>query len=161
MRRLSSRQVAASSMSGLATGYLWRTVSVQRSLVASQVTCRIFPTSDDDKSRQNRQIRREIRKKIFRDKFFSDANLSESVQNFLITIGKISTSRWPGLSNEAHVTCLRQWESTSDKIGVWHAQLRTCDNYFLFPEACLDKRISLSICRLNPRQSIAIKWVFL
>ena len=70
MRRLSSRQVAASSMSGLATGYLWRTVSVQRSLIASLVTCRIFPTSDDDKSRQNCQIRREIRKKIFATTFF-------------------------------------------------------------------------------------------
>jgi len=79
MRRLSSRQVAASSTSGLATGYLWRTASVQRSLIASLVTCRIFPTSDDDKSRQNCQIRREIRKKNFRDNFFSDGNLSVSV----------------------------------------------------------------------------------
>ena len=66
-------------LSGLATGYLWRTVSVQRSLIASLVTCRIFPTSDDDKSRQNCQIRREIRKKNFRDNFFSDGNLSVSV----------------------------------------------------------------------------------
>ena len=126
MRRLSSRQVAASSMSGLATGYLWRTVSVQRSLIASLVTYRNFPTSDDDKSRQNPQIRREIRKKNFRDKFFSDENLSESVQNILITIGNTSTSHWPGLSHEAHVTCLGQWESRKstsdlpDKI-VWHA----------------------------------------
>ena len=87
--------------SGLATGYLWTTLSVQRSLLASRVTYRNFPTSDDDNSRQNPQIRREIRKKIFRDKFFSDENLSESVQNILITIGNTSTSHWPGLSHEA------------------------------------------------------------
>ena len=127
MRRLSSRQVAASRRlsvcpSGLATGYLWTTLSVQRSLLASRVTYRNFPTSDDDNSRQNPQIRREIRKKNFRDKFFSDENLSESVQNILITIGNTSTSHWPGLSHEAHVTCLGQWESTSDEIGVWDAR---------------------------------------
>ena len=78
-RVLSSYTRPSVRLSGLATGYLWRTVSVQRSLIASLVTCRNFPTSDDDKSRQNCQIRREIRKKNFRDNFFSDGNLSVSV----------------------------------------------------------------------------------
>ena len=110
MRRLSSRQVAGSSMSvrlsGLATGYLWTTLSVQRSLLASRVTYRNFPTSDDDNSRQNPQIRREIRKKIFRDNFFSDENLSESVQNFFLpwpeSLRALGLDRytWPVSANE-------------------------------------------------------------
>ena len=102
MRRLSSRQVAASSTSGPATGYLWRTLSVQRSLLASLVTCRIFPTSDDDKSRQNPQIRREIRKKNFRDKFFSDGNLSVSVSFNFFPLAFFSQSAWHYM---CHVTC--------------------------------------------------------
>ena len=108
--------------SGLATGYLWTTLSVQRSLLASRVTYRNFPTSDDDNSRQNRQIRREIRKKIFRDNFFSDENLSESVQNFFLPWPESLRALGLDLSNEVHVTCLGQWESTSDEIGVWDAR---------------------------------------
>ena len=114
--------------SGLATGYLWPTASVQRSLLASRVTCRKFPTSDDVNSRQNPQIRREIRKKIFRDKFFSDENLSVSVRIKKNTIDKNTKSLVARLSKLAHVTCLRQWESrksTCDKMGqATHAQLK-------------------------------------
>ena len=139
MRRLSSRQVAASSMSGLATGYLWRTVSVQRSLIASLVTCRNFPTSDDDKSRQNCQIRREIRKKNFRDNFFSDGNLSVSVSfnffplAFFLTICLtlyVPRDMWPRLD---------QWDRRCDTwcadtlrsgaailVPVWKARRRVC-----------------------------------
>ena len=114
--------------SGLATGVLWTTLSVQRSLLASRVTYRNFPTSDDDNSRQNPQIRREIRKKIFRDKFFSDENLSVSVRIKKNTIDKNTKSLVARLSKLAHVTCLRQWESrksTCDKMGqATHAQLK-------------------------------------
>ena len=110
--------------SGLATGYLWTTLSVQRSLLASRVTCRIFPTSDDDNSRQNPQIRPENRKKIFRDKFFSDENLSVSVRIKKNTIDKNTKSLVARLSKLAHVTCLGQWESrklTFRQNGSGHA----------------------------------------
>ena len=150
--------------SGLATGYLWTTLSVQRSLLASRVTYRNFPTSDDDNSRQNPQIRREIRKKIFRDKFFSDENLSESVQNILITIGNTSTSHWPGLSHEAHVTCLGQWESrksTCDKMG----QARRMRNGWKRKPPCLPSMSAeTETCRVSFQSEgilIKIRWVHL
>ena len=51
-------------LSGLIRGYLSRPVSVQRWLVASQVTCRDFPTSDHAKTRLFCPNRRDLRKKI-------------------------------------------------------------------------------------------------
>ena len=73
MRRLSSRQVAASSMS------VW---PCHRVLVTYRIGT-------------------EVTSRVPSHKFFSDENLSESVQNILITIGNTSTSHWPGLSHEA------------------------------------------------------------
>ena len=55
-------------LSGPNAGTLSRPVSVQRSLVASQVTCRNFPTSDHAQIRQNCPFRPENQKKKLSDK---------------------------------------------------------------------------------------------
>ena len=55
-------------LSGPTGGYLSRPLSVHRSLVASLVTCRNFPTSNHAQIRQNCLIRPENEKKILPDK---------------------------------------------------------------------------------------------
>ena len=66
-------------LSGLVGGYLSRSLSVHRSLVANVVTCRTGATSDSVKMRRFNLKHQEKQEKYFVRQLFSDSKFGSSV----------------------------------------------------------------------------------